>query len=131
MKVYSYSLAIVLAIISLTTSCGPKVDKNDPLYVEVMAIHDEVMPKMSTIHKLKKKLRKSDNAKSPEVLSIMADLDAADEGMMQWMADFSPPSDKATRKTYLEGQLISVKKMAADINTAIAAAEQQLATTTK
>jgi len=123
----SICILISASVIAMTVaSCGLKADKNDPLYVEVVAIHDEVMPKMSTMHKLKKKLRKVDGAETTDVIKLIAQLDAADEGMMQWMADFSPPEDKTARKTYLEGQLISVTKMANDINTAIADAEGYL-----
>lgn len=125
MKVVS-SLCILAVLIIGVLSCGHKGDKSDPLYKEVMAIHDEVMPKLSTIHKLKKALRKEEEDASPTILQLITDLEKADEGMMKWMEQFSPPADGQDRKTYLTNQLQSVTVMAADINNAISSAELYL-----
>jgi len=119
-------LVTILITVLTLASCGHKGDKNDPDYKKVMAIHDEVMPKMSTIHKLKKKLRKLGDVSSPKVLQMLKDLDDADEGMMVWMSDFDPPAEGSERTTYLKAELPRVKNMADDINNAIAAAEQYL-----
>lgn len=116
---------IVLASFFLLT-CGHKGDKNDPLYKEVMAIHDEVMPKMSTMHKIKKQLRQLPNSSEKEVLNLLQNLDEADEAMMVWMADFDPPADGAERKTYLTAELESVTAMANKINTSISVSEAYL-----
>ena len=109
-------------------SCGHKGDKNDPLYKEVMAIHDEVMPKLSTIHKLKKQLKKTENATEKEVLDLILNLDKADEAMMVWMEEFDPPADGPERKTYLTKELTSVSVMADKINNSIKAAKSYLDT---
>ena len=53
-------LLSALALILLVSSCGPdqKAIESNKLK-EVMAVHDEVMPKMSNIRKLKKALEEA------------------------------------------------------------------------
>jgi len=61
---------------------------NQQLYDEVMKVHDEVMPKMNDIYKLKEELKKK-IATSPEIAdekkkgieSAIVKLDSASEGM--------------------------------------------------
>ncbi len=80
----------------LITSCGPKADPAlQTLMDEVMEIHDEVMPKMGKIHTLKKKLKKHLSAEienvSPargKILGTIKTLEQADDGMMNWMAEY-------------------------------------------
>lgn len=116
---------LLLAIVtSFFLGCGHKGDKNDPLYKKVMTIHDEVMPKLSAIHKLKKKLQNEEV--DSLTLPLISALDKADEGMMIWMSEFDPPSDQPQRKEYLTKELISVQVMADKINNSIAEAEKHL-----
>ena len=68
------------------------------LYDEVIEIHDEVMPKMSTIlaleRQLKEKIQELDSASPDETAKIellknqIPKLQEADEAMMQWMRNF-------------------------------------------
>jgi hypothetical protein len=90
----------------------------DPLYNEVMAIHDEVMPKMTTMHAYKKELKKL-KEQSPEskdlILKTIATLDNADEGMMSWMAEFKVPSDKNSSEIYLQQEKEKIQKVSDDM----------------
>jgi len=119
-------ISILLVAVSFVISCGHKGDKNDPAYKKVMVIHDEVMPKLSYMHKLRKKLRKTEGATTNEVLTMITNLEKADEGMMEWMAQFDPPAEGQPRADYLKAQLTSVQTMANAINNSIKAAEQYL-----
>jgi len=116
----------ILFLSFLIASCGHKGDKNDPLYKEVMVIHDEAMPKLSTIHKIKKILKKDSNSNNKEVVNLISDLTKGKDAMMDWMHQFDPPADGVERKKYLEAQLISVQIMADKINSAIANAENYI-----
>ena len=91
-----------IVILFFAVSCGEKKQtesKTDALLDKVMAVHDEVMPKMSDIMRLKKEL----NAKVDELLAAGEDensnkitelkkaienLDNSNEGMMSWMREF-------------------------------------------
>ncbi|PHN03252.1 hypothetical protein [Flavilitoribacter nigricans] len=59
---------------------------------KVMAIHDEVMPKMGTMHQLTKSLKTQwesneslDTATKDDISIAIQELESADEGMWDWM----------------------------------------------
>ena len=107
---------------------------NQALYDEVMKVHDEVMPKMDNIYKLKGQLKeKIDNTpgladeKKKEIEGIILRLDSASEGMMVWMRKFNPPADTVVgeeqAKEYLEGEMEKIKKVRDDVRKALEEAE--------
>jgi len=80
----------LLILLSLSIfACKPNLKDQEvkKLYDEVMVIHDEVMPEISTINKLKKKIRKLD-IQTDTTRNMIRNLDDADEAMMSWMSDF-------------------------------------------
>ena len=76
---------------------------------QVMAIHDEVMPKMGTLGRLVGQLKPmadSLGAESPEA-EAMRDLQQANKSMMDWMQDFG---DRFDSDEILEGKELSAEK---------------------
>jgi hypothetical protein len=72
------------------------------LYEEVMAIHDQVMPEMTTILNLKKDLKAIEKPETKDIiLQQVKELNDADEAMMTWMAAFKVPEDKTQEEAYL------------------------------
>lgn len=97
---------------------------NQALYEEVMAVHDEVMPKMNDLHKAKSSLQTRlamPGTAEPEKENIqvrIARIDSASEGMMVWMRQFNPLPDSEGEdkaRAYLESELIKVKKVRQNI----------------
>jgi len=93
---------------------------NQALYEQVMAVHDEVMPKMNDLHKAKISLQKQleepalDAKERGEIELKISKLDSASEGMMIWMRQFEPLPDSAGEekaREYLEGELAKVNKV--------------------
>ena len=85
-------LLLILSIPFFIFSCSSETEK---LRSEVMAVHDEVMPQMDDIMREKARLTvlmedTRDSAKIIQIRTAISELDAADEGMMQWMRSFSP-----------------------------------------
>jgi hypothetical protein len=81
-----------------------------PLYKEVMAIHDAVMPEMTTIHNLKKALKAAqDDSNTKIVLDHIKKLNDADEAMMSWMAAFKTPEDSTAAKSYLKAEKVKIQ----------------------
>lgn len=119
-------ILILIFIMSVLAACGNTAVKKDPLYKKVMAIHDEVMPKMSDIHTLKKKIKKSKSSTTDEAMDLLKQLKDADEGMMSWMHQFKLPSDDKATTSYLKNELTKVQKVADDINNSIAKAKKYL-----
>ena len=76
---------------------------------EVMAIHDEVMPKMSTIGKLVGELKpKVDSTEMGQKYEVaMKDLQDANTAMMDWMKDFG---DRFNHEEILNGKELSEEK---------------------
>ena len=125
-----------LAIITFAAvwSCGQKAQDNQALYDEVMKVHDEVMPKMNDIYKLKEGLKKQ-ITNTPELVaekreaieSTILKLDSASESMMVWMRNFNPLPDslgEEKARDYLEEQQEKIKKVKEDILQAIEEAEE-------
>lgn len=120
---------LVFTIILLTFSCQSgnhqtqkiaSESEESPLYLEVMEIHDAVMPEMSTLLNLKKALnaiRTEDNKEM--VLHQMARIERADEAMMSWMAAFDVPEDSGEAETYLLSQKKEIQLVADSMNTVI------------
>lgn len=107
-----------------------KLDKPEhhPMYQEVIDIHDKVMPEMSRIHSLKRKLKALDVAESERdsVLYLVQLLDDADEGMMSWMATFDEPQDTSLRLNYLKEEKQKIQKVSDDMYHAMEVSDSYL-----
>lgn len=118
---------LALSITLIFASCERK--GNVELYNEVMAIHDEVMPKMNDIHRYKKEFQKeladtinTNETRRAELQSIIEKLDAAGDGMMVWMRQFEPVPDSEGEdkaREYLESEKKKVSKVKDDMNAAL------------
>lgn len=122
---------MVIVLIGTMTNCG---EKEKSLYDQVMDIHDEVMPKMNDIYKMRKTLKDSiaNTADMPEETKLkfeqtILQLDSAGNSMMVWMREFNPPDqkDEEAFKKYMESELVKVKKMREDVMKALKVMENQ------
>ena len=104
-KIVSY---LALACLLVSTSCKEeKKAPEGPTQMEkVMAIHDEVMPKMSTIGKLVGELRpKVDSTEvGQQYEEAMKDLQDANTAMMDWMKEFG---DRFNHDEIMNGKELS------------------------
>jgi hypothetical protein len=97
---------------------------NQALYDRTMEIHDEVMPKMDNLYKLKKSLKdtlannptlpaETKKAYEAHILRI----DSASNAMMVWMREFNPSSadslSSESYRAYMERELEKVEKVRA------------------
>ena len=104
-------------------------------YDNVIAVHDEVMPKMSHVSELKGQIEQRMNATSDSLAiatwqELMVDLDVADEAMWVWMRQFNSDLEEIAideAMAYLKTEQQKIDDVARKINQAIAAAEQSLA----
>lgn len=122
-------LLILLTIIII--GCKEKKDeiaeKKSALYNEVMAIHDKIMPEMSTIHTLKRDLKSIENNESKTIIiNKIIELDEADEAMMSWMADFKVPDDQSKEEEYLIKEKLSIQNVSDKMFTSITEATSLL-----
>jgi Mg2+ and Co2+ transporter CorA len=107
---------------------------NQALYDQVMDVHDELMPQMEDLYKLKKELQEKIAAtpdmvaeKKGELDQAIATLDSADQLMMDWMHKFRPLPDSANQekaREYLESEMEKVKKLKELFNESIDKAKE-------
>ncbi|GAB2483795.1 hypothetical protein [Algoriphagus taiwanensis] len=125
-----YSIVFLLfGLTFLFQSCGNKqVEANKKLREEVIAVHDEVMPKMGQLKSLEKTALQmvEELSVSPEpnqekidaLKTLAAELDQAYEGMFVWMRQYEVEDGEKTPeevKAYLEDQMVKVTKVNEDI----------------
>lgn len=116
------SIFVILASALFLASCKKG---NQELYNEVMAVHDEVMPKMEDIHKYKKDFKAEINdttniteARKAELEAVIMKLDSAGKGMMVWMREFDPVADsegEEKAREYLQKEKEKVTKVKKDM----------------
>jgi hypothetical protein len=151
MKNFAFCLTVVASL--FLTSCQQKSEhegheghdahaqdktqtsENQKLYNEVMKVHDEVMPKMNDIHKLKmaikERIEKNQNLSKVERMKLdamYAKLDSANDGMMVWMREFRPLPDSVGEekaKKYLENEMERVNAVRKRMLDAIEAAGKE------
>jgi hypothetical protein len=123
-----------------TTSTEGTANDLKALEDQVMAVHDEVMPKMSEITRLtgdlraiKDKVSENPDGKivSPDGLEeLMGSLKLAEQGMWDWMkaySDTKPTIKEDQLKSFYEGQLITINKIKKDMLESIQKTETWLA----
>lgn len=104
------------------------------LYNKVMDIHNEVMPRMGEMERLKRELKER-IAQSPDLViekkkqitQIISNLDSAGAAMMNWMHEFAPLPDtvsEAAQREYLEAEMERVKKVRELMTNAIREAKE-------
>ena len=131
-----------LILLSLTVTLACKTEKKSPdepsQMEQVMAIHDEVMPKMGKLGKLvaelKQKVDTTEQGQNYE--AAMKDLQAAHESMMDWMKGFGERFDSdeilngkaltSQKQEWLNEEEEKVKALRLQINSSIENAEELL-----
>lgn len=145
------SIFNILFIALLLTSCGKSAEHsshdhdssstegdspNEALYNQAMDVHDEVMPKLEDIYKLKKDLQEQ-IANTPDMVverkqqleAIISNLDSANNAMMEWMHKFNPLPDSVDQekaREYLESEIERIKKVKELMNESIEKAEAEV-----
>ncbi|WP_031445626.1 hypothetical protein [Arenibacter algicola] len=128
---------ILSVVIAVAYSCKDENKENSQMK-GVMAIHDEVMPKMGTIGKLVAQLDEkiTNDASSDDYVAAREELKAAHKAMMDWMKSFGDRFDgdeilngKALteeKQKWLDEEETKVKALKDQINSSIKQAEDLL-----
>ena len=79
-----------MAVIASCNSTDHSSEEHSSKMKEVIAIHDQVMPKMGTLARLARQLNEKMEAegKNDEMEQAVKDLGSAKTSMMDWMRDF-------------------------------------------
>lgn len=104
------TLFLFVATLSMIAfSCKEEKSENTTQMKKVMAIHDEVMPKMSTIGSMVGELssKEDSTAMGLKYLDARSDLQAAHKSMMNWMKGFG---DRFDSDEILNGKELTEQK---------------------
>lgn len=118
-------ICLVFSLVAVVQSCGPnQKELNAVRRSEVIAVHDEVMPKMGQLKSFEKKaLQKAgelaamdpvDPEKVQQMKDLAVELDHAYEEMFVWMRQYETEDGARTPeevKSYLEAQMKSVSEV--------------------
>jgi hypothetical protein len=119
-------------------SCGQSPqDENLKMREKIISIHDEVMPLMGKLKSLEKKANQEietlqeqespDAERITELKALAIDLDAAYEGMFEWMHQYEVSDGEKSPeeiKAYLDDQLIKVTEVNDKFKEVIAKADE-------
>jgi hypothetical protein len=118
-------ILLPVLMLSIVFSCSKSEDKQKKMIEEVMAVHDEVMPKMDEMMTLKSQLDSIAKI-SPDSLkakTLYIALDSADVKMMDWMESYNPDEVKGKSEEevlkYYEDKKASIIKVKDLTNTSI------------
>jgi hypothetical protein len=114
-----------------------QADPNQALYDQVMNLHDEAMPKMDDIYKIKSQIQEK-IANSPELVKekkeslerLVLQLDSANSAMMDWMHQFNPLPDSVDQeeaRAYLESQMEKIRKVKEEMTSILEKAKDEAA----
>lgn len=128
-KTTTSSIAI-MSLILLLLSCvaGGEKREIEKVETEVIALHDEVMPLMGTLFKIRKQLQKRTEADPSNVQLVEATLNIklAEEEMMDWMRSYDPSFegiDDTETLDYLAKQKIAIEAVGIRMKEAMAIGE--------
>ncbi|SDD60296.1 hypothetical protein SAMN05421636_101172 [Pricia antarctica] len=102
-------LLMTIALITFSTSCKEK--KESIQMKEVMAVHDEIMPKMGQFGKLVGQLKGMENDSTEmgmQYKKARIDLQDAHKAMMDWMQNFG---NRFTLDEIMKGAELSEQKL--------------------
>lgn len=109
MKKFISYLALACLLVGISCKEEKKAPEGPSQMEKVMAIHDEVMPKMGTIGKLVGELRpKIDSTEvGQQYEEAMKDLQDANTAMMDWMREFG---DRFNHDEIMNGKELTEEK---------------------
>lgn len=135
------TISVFILTLLLIASCNEKKDNTrDELLKKVMAVHDDIMPKMGDLMKYQKQLKakidelkeadaEENEAKIEALAQAVKDLENSHEGMMDWMRNFDRNfEDKVEEEVmkYLDDQMTKIEGVGQMTNTALKNAEKLL-----
>lgn len=135
-------ICLIFGLLLIFQACGSgQVEENIKKRAEVIAIHDEVMPKMGQLKSMEKSalekmdelaaMEPVDSVRIGQLRELAAELDQAYEGMFVWMRQYETEDGERTPeevKQYLDEQMLLVTEVNKNMKSALAKADSLLKT---
>lgn len=133
-------ISLIFSLIVFFQACGPsQKELNDEKRAEVIAVHDEVMPKMGQLKSFEKRALQSaeslagmdsiDSVKVQAMKNLALELDQAYEAMFVWMRQYETEDGERSPeevKVYLDSQMESVTEVNRLMKAALSKADSLL-----
>ncbi|PZX49394.1 hypothetical protein [Algoriphagus chordae] len=133
-------LFLIFTSLILVNACGPSTPSgNEKLRADVIAVHDEVMPKMGQLKSLERKAldkveeleneESVDSLKVEQYKALAYDLNQAHMSMFAWMRQYEQKDGEMTKeevKAYLDDQMVLVTEVNVEMKEALAKADELL-----
>jgi hypothetical protein len=131
-------LVVLLPVLLICVfSCGESdALKQEQLHDKVMKVHNEVMPKLAELNRLKRQLKSFKDIASDEntvlkdsLINGILLLSKSEDLMTDWMAKYDYPNDSLKHEVmiiYLSGQIDSIENIARNFNMSLAIAQSFL-----
>jgi hypothetical protein len=124
---------VICALFALNIGCQDKNKESETrLNQDIMAVHDDIMPKMGEVNRLKRQLSNYKDAVSEEnaemkdsLINAILMLAKMEDNMNDWMGSYKYPNPDITHEQmlkYLTGQRDTVKQLSDDIYMSVAVA---------
>ncbi|MEX0287653.1 MAG: hypothetical protein AB3N14_00945 [Flavobacteriaceae bacterium] len=138
MKLFKVFIALFISLSFVSCKEAKKAEEDMTQMKRVMAMHDEVMPKMGAMAKLAGELssKEDSTALGLQYKGARRDLQEARDAMMDWMQGFGNKFDtdeimngkelNAQKQTWLNEEEEKMKALRDQINSSIANAEKLL-----
>lgn len=130
MKIVSYIVMLCLIAVACkspdTETTQTNANTVQAAWDEMMVVHDEVMPKMGEITRLKKQIAAKDST-----AAVLEELTVAEDGMWNWMHNLTSleelkKMEKATALQQLKTETATIVGVREQINMSIASGQQLL-----
>jgi hypothetical protein len=133
-------IALLILASSFLFSCQPNQEElNTIKRAEVIAVHDEVMPKIGQLKKLEKETEKKiemlemsetvDSVQIQELKALAFDLNQAYDAMFVWMRQYKTEDEEKTQeeiKVYLDDQALKIAEVNEQIKAILTKSEEVL-----
>jgi hypothetical protein len=126
-------VALICSLFVFSVACGNNdKDSESKINKDIMAVHEDIMPKMGEINRIKRQLSRykdsvsEDNAEMKDsLINTILMLSKTEDSMSDWMDHYKYPNPDVTHEEmikYLTGQRDSIKLLSDDIYMSIAVA---------
>ena len=121
-----FFLLFALGFLMLFTACkNEEKESETKLNQEIMKVHDEVMPKMAELNRMKRQISaykdfvSDDNAEMKDsLINAILLLSKTEDNMSDWMGNYRYPNPDAKHEemmTYLKGKQDTIKQISNDV----------------
>ena len=117
-------------VLIICSACGTGSGREvKQLRNELVALHDEVMPLMSPLYKMRRQLQKMEaDSSNIELRAVIVEISEAEESMMDWMRNYDPDFQGTENETvrYLSDKKLAIEQVNVRMRESLIMGEEQL-----